>query len=680
VLKAYHAGRAPDERDWTVLRRRRSGYLLDLVDAGHAGRRAYEVAEHLAGGDLQELRRRHPEGLNESTLTRLVEQIATALMELHGKQVVHRDVKPTNLMLRRRQAVGRDLDVVLIDFGIAVVTDGEFHPSSAATTRYAPPEWPSGYVSAATDWWALGITLVELATGRHPFEGLDTDPFLAHLATRPVDVSAVRFPRVRSLCRGLLTRDPRQRWSGDQVWRWVRREDPPVVHDVTAPSDVPELEPLRFRDQLYRRRDLLAIAMAEVWEATAAQYLGRGGRAHLDRLAAWLGQFPEYVGEDGAARLAWVRTLRDAKGTPNPKLLHLLRELDPARVPIYRHEAITRIRLRELAELAVGSGGLAREVVADLWSDNLLPVLDTTGAEDARGIGLTEVDHAWRSERGRWPALVAAVADPEAQAELRTWDQRVVGAVCLWAATMSEAERNRLADDGRRAARRFRPGLRWYDALVAVDQNRLALVAARLLHRLAEQQATERQAIRDVRRWERANQRLARWSRRQSRVVALGWAVAGTAMVAALWMFLIGSSDSAQVASDAAVTDGWVGSVLATGVVLAVEAVLATLVGARYPLRYSLPAAGLIALRPLAARARQHGIAAFFVILAVVAAVGAVSVGLPQVVPALTALLILVWAVQRHGAWLREVRQEETVARDEAEAERRRRDEDEEAP
>ena len=90
------------------------------------------------------------------------------------------------------------------------VTEATMHYTSAARTlRYSAPEAGSNWVGRPTDYWALGMMLVEGLTGRHPFEGL-SEAVIAHwLVTRPIDVSVVTDLRWQRLCRGLLTRDPR---------------------------------------------------------------------------------------------------------------------------------------------------------------------------------------------------------------------------------------------------------------------------------------------------------------------------------------------------------------------------------------------------------------------------------------------------------------------------------------
>src|SRR5690606_31438334 len=155
-------------------------------------------------------------------------QLAAGLTALHRAGIVHRDLKPENVLVLDADP----LRLAIADFGLSkVLEQSVMFASSSRTLAYAAPESLSGQVSPARDWWSLGMIVRELATGRPPFEGLSETVVVDHLATRPVSADDVPDPRLRLLCRGLLARDPRRRWAGEQVAEWLDGGSPAVAEE-----------------------------------------------------------------------------------------------------------------------------------------------------------------------------------------------------------------------------------------------------------------------------------------------------------------------------------------------------------------------------------------------------------------------------------------------------------------
>jgi serine/threonine-protein kinase len=116
----------------------------------------------------------------------IVRDIASALSDTHAADVVHRDLKPTNIMWRRDR--NGDDRITLVDFGIAVCKPGNADATRLTiggligTPHYMSPEQAQGEpVDARADLYALGCLLFELVTGAPPFEGSGFEVLLAHL-------------------------------------------------------------------------------------------------------------------------------------------------------------------------------------------------------------------------------------------------------------------------------------------------------------------------------------------------------------------------------------------------------------------------------------------------------------------------------------------------------------------
>ncbi|MDX6555218.1 MAG: eukaryotic-like serine/threonine-protein kinase [Miltoncostaeaceae bacterium] len=142
--------------------------IVAVYDRGEADDTYYIVMEYLAGPDLKEvIRRRAPLPPGEAVDYAL--QILAALGAAHRRDVIHRDVKPQNVM------VAEDGHLKVTDFGIAragAQTEMTEVGSVIGTAQYLSPEQARGDdVTAASDCYAVGIVLYEMLTGRVPFDG-----------------------------------------------------------------------------------------------------------------------------------------------------------------------------------------------------------------------------------------------------------------------------------------------------------------------------------------------------------------------------------------------------------------------------------------------------------------------------------------------------------------------------
>lgn len=173
------------------------------------------VMEKINGQTLEEVFEQFPQGCPQELVLNWLTQAVEILQELHRHKIIHRDIKPSNLMLRSPLAPlnkGGWGDLVLIDFGGAKQFNSKlFHQESSSTrlysSGYSPPEQiAGGNIAPATDFYALGRTMIELLTGKSLSE-LE-DPRLGQLVWRnEVNVN----PKLADLLDEMVQEDMRSR-------------------------------------------------------------------------------------------------------------------------------------------------------------------------------------------------------------------------------------------------------------------------------------------------------------------------------------------------------------------------------------------------------------------------------------------------------------------------------------
>jgi serine/threonine protein kinase len=163
------------------------------------------------------LRHRYPKGslVPLPVIISSVKQVADALHYAHDQKFIHRDVKPENMLVGRRE------EVLLSDFGIATIAHSTSSLSAGAegtsgTLAYMAPEQIEGYPRPASDQYALGVVVYEWLCGEHPFEGSVSEVMAQHLSVPPLPLHE-RIPEILpEIEQGVLralAKDPKARFA-----------------------------------------------------------------------------------------------------------------------------------------------------------------------------------------------------------------------------------------------------------------------------------------------------------------------------------------------------------------------------------------------------------------------------------------------------------------------------------
>ena len=182
TLREEAAGRQLLEREYRAIAAIRHPSVVQIYDYGVHAEYEYLVMEYLPRGDLK-ARMHH--GLTQQEAVGYVAQIAAALRVIHHAGLLHRDLKPPNVMLRENG------DVALIDFGLARALDGGTASTRTGVLRGSPyymsPEQAMGEVlDARSDFYSLGIMYYEMLTGKKPYTGGSAMDVLQQHVNAPV--------------------------------------------------------------------------------------------------------------------------------------------------------------------------------------------------------------------------------------------------------------------------------------------------------------------------------------------------------------------------------------------------------------------------------------------------------------------------------------------------------------
>jgi formylglycine-generating enzyme required for sulfatase activity/serine/threonine protein kinase len=224
--------------------------IVSIMDSGEYKGRFFTVLEYAAGGALDD---KQPDGsfkylpVSEDQAAGIVRETIEAFEACHPG-IIHRDIKPGNLLYKNAPAQGREAGGILIsDFGIASIVEAEdgmskhLTETGARTEGYAAPEVYSGVIGKELDYYALGVTLWVLLTGEEPFvdeEGrvLNINQIMLDtIQGKTADSLLSRSPQIRAnmkkLIRGLLSVRHDKRWGYDEVKRHLNGEDVEVFHE-----------------------------------------------------------------------------------------------------------------------------------------------------------------------------------------------------------------------------------------------------------------------------------------------------------------------------------------------------------------------------------------------------------------------------------------------------------------
>ncbi|HEU4655851.1 MAG TPA: protein kinase [Steroidobacteraceae bacterium] len=196
-------------QEYELISKIRHPNVVRIVDLGIADDHAYIAMEYFARGDL---RSQISQGIGSLQALNYLAQMASALDAVHGVGVLHRDLKPGNIMVRT------DDSIAIIDFGLAKRSEQALEITGAGiifgTPFYMSPEQGHGRdLDVRSDLYSLGVVFYEMLTGRKPFVAPTPMAVIYMHGNAPVPVLNEPLDRLQPLIDRLLAKDPNDRFA-----------------------------------------------------------------------------------------------------------------------------------------------------------------------------------------------------------------------------------------------------------------------------------------------------------------------------------------------------------------------------------------------------------------------------------------------------------------------------------
>jgi len=227
-----------------VLARLNHPNIVQIYDEGEAEGLLYLAVEYIEGRSLQRI---VAEGKSPGTnyAIEIIRQVGTALGYAHQRGVVHRDVKPSNILISNQ---GR---VLLTDFGLAIAPGTETLTNAgtiAGTLLYMSPEQAMGKrLDGRSDLFSLGVVLYELLTGRHPFSGVSLAQILSRIVEQEplppeqLNSSLSLAPSLGKTVLKALAKAPEQRFQTAEQFVSALAKAVPAFQGLPACDEEPTL-------------------------------------------------------------------------------------------------------------------------------------------------------------------------------------------------------------------------------------------------------------------------------------------------------------------------------------------------------------------------------------------------------------------------------------------------------
>ena len=267
VAKVYRRQRAVKPEVIAVLKSINSPYVARLFDTGTYNDRPFEVLPYYRNGSLQGKKFTFDELKNM-----IIPCINEALKVLHQNDIIHKDLKPSNIMLSNDKR-----SVAIIDFGISsVIEDGNtvLVTKTGMTPEYSAPETFRSLFLAESDYYSFGITLYELFCGYTPYKNMSAEEIAQFTAMQRIPFPKDMPKELQELIAAVTYFDitnrnakdnPNRRWTYTEVLNWCEGKKQVIPGEGIVYAAEKAMPAYTFLGQEYKDIPSLLAALASNW-------------------------------------------------------------------------------------------------------------------------------------------------------------------------------------------------------------------------------------------------------------------------------------------------------------------------------------------------------------------------------------------------------------------------------
>ena len=280
VLKHYRQAQSLKKEVTEALKSIRSDFVARVYAVGTFLERNYEIDAYYPLGSLEGKKVPY-----ETIKRKIIPQLNEGLHVLHGKGLLHKDLKPSNIMLRTSQ-----YDIALIDFGISSILENNstvLLTQTGMTPQYAAPETMQGMFMEESDYYSMGITLCALYQGHAPFHDMDAQQISRFIAIQRLPLPEDMPSDLQDLILGLTYVDvtnrndktnPNRRWTYEEVKKWIAGDKQPIPGNPNGAF----LRDAEFAGKTFAEQASLTEEMIMKWDE-GKKMLIRGDLARMFR-------------------------------------------------------------------------------------------------------------------------------------------------------------------------------------------------------------------------------------------------------------------------------------------------------------------------------------------------------------------------------------------------------------